>query len=487
MSKVPTVLCRCLNPKKVFNPYTKENMIVPCGHCQACNLQRNHHWSLLCDLEAQSHKYCMFITLTYANRFIPRAQLVDNITQPFSYDLVDADGNVLDTISMSEEERTKLLDKFHLFGCVPYLRKSDLQKFFKRFRFYAKKISSARVRYFACGEYGPAHFRPHFHILLFFDDQTLMEACEQIVCQSWPFGRIDVQLSRGNCTSYVASYVNSSVYVPKVLKVRAARPFCVHSQKLGQGILQGQRSQIYSLSAKEIIRRSVVCGEKYREFNLWRSYYSYYFPKCRGFVDKSSCERAYSYTVYEYARKSFPECTSVIDLARKIAATIFYFGTERGTFADIETERLCYYFRDDTINDITSESADRWIQRIYTELLLSKHFLYFVCDHVTSYEIDRKIKLIVNFYSEMEYLRLVDFFENQRMFFDSDLYGSDDLLDVNSDNAIYPYFYDNFEFNMNEYKITPVFTVMSSKVLDEFGARQKHKTLNDINKLLFND
>ena len=79
---VPTVLSRCLDPQRVVNPYTHKTMFVPCGHCQACSLTRNNHLSLLCDLEAKCHKYCMFITLTYANRYIPRAKFVDSIDRP---------------------------------------------------------------------------------------------------------------------------------------------------------------------------------------------------------------------------------------------------------------------------------------------------------------------------------------------------------------------------------------------------------------------
>lgn len=484
---IPTVLCRCLHPKRIVNPYTYQSMIVPCGHCEACALNRNHHLSLLCDLEAQSHKYCMFITLTYANRYIPRAQFVDAIDRPFGCDLVSQDdGDILCPADIPESERQKLLDKFYLFGSVPYLRKTDLQKFFKRFRFYVKKITNAKVRYFACGEYGPVHFRPHFHILLFFSDDALFQACEQIVLQSWPFGRCDVQLSRGQCSSYVASYVNSSVFVPKIFEARSIRPFCVHSQKLGQSVLQGERSQVYETSVEQFVRRCVVVNEKCREFNLWRSYYAYYFPKCRGFVDSNAQQRTYSYCLYDDARRAFPAVETTIDLARSIAACIYYFPLEAKTFgSDKVTYDLCRYFYDPSVGDINTDSFDKWIHRIYTELLLSKHFLYFVCDHRTKYEINRKIKMIDDFYSRLDYMHLTEFFENQSSFFESDLFGADDLLSQNADNQFYPYFYDNISYSLADYRTSPAFNVMSSQIMDEFEKRCKHKKLNDINKLLF--
>ena len=47
-------------------------------------------------------------------------------------------------------EIERLQDKFHLFGYLPYLRKFDLQLFFKRFRYYvAKRFPKEKVRYFA--------------------------------------------------------------------------------------------------------------------------------------------------------------------------------------------------------------------------------------------------------------------------------------------------------------------------------------------------
>lgn len=482
----PQILTRCLNPKRIVNPYTHEVMLARCGHCEACALQRNNHLALLCDLEAQSHRYCMFITLTYANRFIPRAQFVDCIDRPFGCDLISTDGELLTNCDMSEEERAKYLEKFYLFGFVPYLRKSDLQKFFKRFRFYAKKISADKVRYFACGEYGPHHFRPHFHILLFFDDTTLLQACEQIVLQAWPFGRCDVQISRGNCSSYVASYVNSSVFVPKVFKARTVAPFCVHSQKLGQTILSREREEVYSLTARDFVKRCLVINGKYREFNLWRSYYAAYFPKCRGYSDKSPHERAFSYRLYDYARQVFPTADTALETARQIAAciTVFYRPEEQSvSFTDKLTLDLCRYFYDSSVGVFGSDSYDHWVHRIYTELLLSKHFLTFVCNSLSTYEINRKLKIIDEFYKQLEYMHLTDFFEVQSAFFDSDLIGTEDF----SEGDFYPYFYNNVNFNLADYKATPAFRVMSAKTLEEFKSRGKHKLLNDINRLLFNE
>lgn len=154
--------CKCLHPKKIVNPYINESMVVPCGHCQACTLAKNSRYAFQCDLESYTAKHTLFITLTYANRYIPRATFVDSLERPFGNDLVDKEtGEILGPSDMKQEDIDRLLNKFYLFGDVPYLRKTDLQLFFKRLRYYvSKQCPSEKVRYFAVGEYGPVHFRP---------------------------------------------------------------------------------------------------------------------------------------------------------------------------------------------------------------------------------------------------------------------------------------------------------------------------------------
>ena len=89
--------CKCLNPQRIVNPYTNEAMTVPCGHCKACILAKNSRYAFQCDLESYSSKHTLFITLTYANRFIPCAQFVDSIERPYGHDLVDVEtGEVSD-------------------------------------------------------------------------------------------------------------------------------------------------------------------------------------------------------------------------------------------------------------------------------------------------------------------------------------------------------------------------------------------------------
>ena len=193
--------CKCLNPQRIVNPYTNEAMTVPCGHCKACILAKNSRYAFQCDLESYSSKHTLFITLTYANRFIPRAQFVDSMERPYGHDLVDVEtGEYLGDADLPIKEIERLQDKFHLFGYLPYLRKFDLQLFFKRFRYYvAKRFPKEKVRYFAIGEYGPVHFRPHYHVLLFLQSDEALQVCSTALSEAWSYGRVDCQLYKGKC------------------------------------------------------------------------------------------------------------------------------------------------------------------------------------------------------------------------------------------------------------------------------------------------
>lgn len=510
-----TFSVQCLQPKRIRNPYTGESLIVPCGHCKSCNLNKSQHLSLLCDLEAQVHKYVMFITLTYAPRFIPRAQLVDRIDNINEYDLVSSDGEILaESLYYSQEDKEKILNKFYNFGSVPYLRKTDLQKFLKRFRYHAKKITSERLRYFACGEYGPLHYRPHYHILLFFSSEELVQTCEQIVLASWPFGRVDVQLSRGKTSSYVAGYVNSFSTLPKIFKAKSVRPFVVHSSYLGKRFLDRQSTQIYSLPVEQVIKRSLLVGDEYREFNLFKSYYSFYFPKCKGYSAKSPRERAYSYRIYDTARKAFPTAQTPKELACLIASKAYYFGNDAFVMRhddfidDRDTNELLglpfdvssftldvksswndlvgYFIDSDCLPTLGTEAYEKWVQRIYTELLVSRHFLYVVCDNRTMAEQNAKLKKIDEFYKSLDYLHLLDFFEQQKQYFESDLYGSEDMFEIDDNNFV-PYFYQNVEYDIDMYKQSLTYRVFSSDVKKLYDDRIKHKKLNDANRIFLQD
>lgn len=118
---------------------------VPCGSCIPCQINRARFWAVRCHFESLDHANNLFITLTYDDDHLPSDR--------------------------------KLCTR-------------DVQLFFKRYR---KALGKSKIRYFGCGEYGPANARPHYHFLIFGGDFTH----ENIIKNSWQNGFVQVQMLGG--------------------------------------------------------------------------------------------------------------------------------------------------------------------------------------------------------------------------------------------------------------------------------------------------
>ena len=103
-------------------------------------------------------------------------------------------------------------------GLLKYVNYRDYQLFAKRFRKYLfTKIGSyEKISSYVVSEYTPKTFRPHFHILFFFDSDEVAKNIRQAVFQSWKLGRVDTQLARDSAGSYVSGYLNSFVSLPRI-------------------------------------------------------------------------------------------------------------------------------------------------------------------------------------------------------------------------------------------------------------------------------
>lgn len=108
---------------------------------------------------------------------------------------------------------------------IPFLNYVDVQNYIKRLRkhLFQKLGSYETLHFYAVGEYGPVHFRPHYHLLLFTNSETVSEVLRYCHDKSWKLGRSDFQRSAGGAGSYVASYVNSLCSAP--LLYRSCRSF----------------------------------------------------------------------------------------------------------------------------------------------------------------------------------------------------------------------------------------------------------------------
>lgn len=103
-------------------------------------------------------------------------------------------------------------------GLLKYVNYRDYQLFAKRFRKYLfTKIGSyEKISSYVVSEYSPRTFRPHFHILFFFDSDEVAKNIRQAVYQNWKLGRVDTQLARDSAGSYVSGYLNSLVSLPRI-------------------------------------------------------------------------------------------------------------------------------------------------------------------------------------------------------------------------------------------------------------------------------
>lgn len=149
----------------------KLNQFVSCRKCSECRMARSKEWAVRCYFEAKTHFDNCFITLTF-----------------------------------DKESNPEILDKKYL------------QDFFKRFR---KSISPVKIKYFACGEYGPRTLRPHFHILVFgynFPDRKFHSKSNKgypifisaELSKLWKFGYHTIQDVSFNTAVYTALYASKS-------------------------------------------------------------------------------------------------------------------------------------------------------------------------------------------------------------------------------------------------------------------------------------
>lgn len=109
---------------------SEEVVFLPCGQCIGCRLQRSRQWANRLMLELEYHQSAYFVTLTYNDKHVPVSYYSDPDT-----------GEAFPAMT---------------------LRMKDIQLFMKRLR---KRFG--KVRYYACGEYGPETMRPHYHLIIF--------------------------------------------------------------------------------------------------------------------------------------------------------------------------------------------------------------------------------------------------------------------------------------------------------------------------------
>lgn len=186
----------CTNPinlpvKQADGSYRR--MLVPCGKCMACRVQRTSEWSLRLMQESDYYDDNAFVTLTYDDDHLP------------------AD-----------------------LG----LHKDALQSFFKRLRYYLP--DDMRIKYYACGEYGDRYGRPHYHAIVFG-----VAPSDPAISASWQDGFVKCGSVSFDSCRYVASYVQKKLDGKSVSEYGGRQPpFALMSKGLGLRYIEANRTQM---------------------------------------------------------------------------------------------------------------------------------------------------------------------------------------------------------------------------------------------------
>ncbi len=483
MITINSLLFTCEHPKVIT---TKDNrrMVVSCGKCRSCLIQKMRSKAVVCSEQEKLSKYCFFVTLTYNREHVPCMYpvfLKDTAKGRQYVELYDEEtGELVGTSYYPHSKVRQIMSK-----CddkkLHYARYSDLQKFVKRLR---RRISlnndydNEKIKYYSVSEYGPRTFRPHFHVLFYFDNAKLAQDFGVLVHQAWKAGYTYSTLSQGAVSSYVASYVNSIVSIPEIFKGDATHPKSSHSSCLGISLDSKELAQIYKNEPKRFVR---IVERKDSDGNVsfsspWRSYRNYLFPKCYGYSYKSSWERFCTYSALQTVIARYGE-RKIVDYVDLI-------------INDFYNESLPYKLAvallTPAIDGYILPSRDILLSRLYQ----SKHY-YNLCK-----KFDLTPKQLCNnidvFYSNLDYQNLVEMYglinesvhilspADYEMFSKSYAYGTQmenvDFVEFNGimfEPKVLKELYD--KSSLYQYVLTSRKTAYQKSI--------KHKELNDLNNI----
>lgn len=492
----------CYHPRRIINKYTGEEIEVSCGVCKACLLNRARKMTLLCQAEESEHKYCMFVNLTYADEYLPKAYPVyEEFSDTYRYysdcERLGEKGQLLFTDECSKYRSGKsylpvLLSKMKLGGYISYVSVRDCQNFIKRLRKNLSKYTNEKIRYYLVSEYGPKTFRAHYHAMFFYDEPVTQAYFSMALCKSWKFGRIDYSLSRGKCASYVAKYVNSNSFIPPILGNRSAKPFALHSTFFACGLYKSKKKEIYENGVDGFVRVGRMLGSQYVEFMPWRSLACTFFPRCKGYRGKSLDQLRYSYNLLRECKKAFGESyerLTLIQMCEKLLEYIYINDSDKTppwmarylwrshnkhfrALACYFDKSMDYEYLEHPEHYLCLEDRDKVVHRMYSEMYISKHFLTFVCENPDDYgERERKLQMIVDYWKARDYENLKNWYHSMEEY--SEEYPSSSLC----------FFYNNSVIDTERERL-PAFVNFKVKTENDFEKSIKHRKLNEANGVL---
>lgn len=535
------LLSECLHPIKVFNKYTNEVVYVPCRHCYSCLKNKSNRDTSLAMNIASNFKYCYFVWLSYEDRYLPYLEVssitpLDEFRSNYTFISVDRnlripvphgkDRIIQDTpfgfahpmtsseyrdLIVTSHGRYDFLRKSVVYprfeecdNRIPYCNTSDCQKFLKRLRFHSKKKYNEEIRHYSVSEYGPRTYRPHWHLLLFFNADKLASVIQQLVSESWSYGRTTCELSRGGSAAYVASYVNSNVCLPTLyLQHKEIRARSFHSQGFGNNHVFPRQASIQELDKMSSILldgASISVNGKAKQIYPSRSYKHTVFPRFTNLVRKSSLSSAHLFSAAFFSPErlvrlgylgiDYDKSTSpVSELAH--AYTDFFLDREDKGFVHSDDELIVVSVRLDAPNRkywhcLTYDQIYSKFYRLFNMVIRSARFwnLFGYVDVYRRGPIYDLMEASDNYWNEFARRQLRDYYEflkncndKQRSFLFSRSVGNQLYNSTKEKKRAYSYDYE-----------------LSDKFLQELTAtnrkacvdKVKHKEFNDLSGLLLN-
>lgn len=307
----------CINSRYIYNPYSRKSVLVKCGKCEACRQEKACARSNRIRNNVTDGTISLFVTLTYANDYIPYIRKSDLLSDSLDIN-VYRDNSIRYTFSrysgykLTKSKGVEILSSHYVplenrhdsdvyalkhlangsHDKVGVCYNSDFQNFIKRLNQYLNRTLhyENKYSYFYCSELGSASHRPHFHALFFIpkdDEETFRNA----ITTNWPYADMSrtkkyVEVAR-DAASYVSSYVNSHFSLSSPLSIPDFTPKHNYSRGFGtfldcfslrQVLSKIDRGNLYYYTKQKFDGECATSAVPIPTYVLNR-----YFPWCKGF------------------------------------------------------------------------------------------------------------------------------------------------------------------------------------------------------------
>jgi len=200
---------------EIVNGVTMGFIPFPCGKCPPCQKRRISGWSFRLTKHGQASNTSQFVPLTYDESNVPISE------------------NGLQT-----------------------LRKTDLQKFFKRLR----KLTHEKISYYAVGEYGDKTQRPHYHIILFNGNCNNVESAWNL--NNTTIGHCHFGDVNDASIGYTLKYISKEKQIPMFQQDDRQKEFSIMSKGLGKSYLTPQAIKWHKNKLEERMYLPLPGGKK---------------------------------------------------------------------------------------------------------------------------------------------------------------------------------------------------------------------------------